>query len=531
MNVHKLGIRKSNQLTTTSHMEIFSIFPSWLLTTILVLFCIFLYTLKSNSSSMVALKLPPNPPKLPIIGNMHQLLGQPRHLAFWKLSQEYGPIMLLNIGSKSCLIISSSTMAKQVFKDQDHILCSRPISKTTKRLTYNYVDAAFSPHSNHSKKMRKVLVSEFMGPKRARVSNHVLLTEVEIMLRSVSLHPSNSAINLNELFLALVKALICKVAFGSSYREQPLKGPSLEVMLDEVMELMNPFLGDFFPWFGPIFDQISGRNHKLEKLFSNLDAYIQTYIDEHHNHIGQVYDEDKDFLHTLLELSSTENASGDDRLTIGEIKSLIVDIFLGGIDTTFTTTVWAMSEIIRSPRVMQKVQSEIRNCAGRKQKIDETDVSKMTYLKMVVKETLRLHPPAALLLPHESLSHCQVGGYDVLPETMVIINGWAIGRDPSTWGKNAAEFYPERFENLDQVEFRGGNYDMVPFGGGRRTCPAIKTAPATIEFIIANLLYWYDWKIPGGVKNEDLDMVEEGSLLITKKLPLCLIPTKHIWEG
>ncbi|XP_023757029.1 parthenolide synthase [Lactuca sativa] len=515
-------------------MEIFSIFPSWLLPTLLFLsmFCIFLYTLKSNKSSMVAPKLPPNPPKLPFIGNMHQLLGQPRHLAFWKLSQEYGPIMLLKIGSKPCVIISSSAMAKQVLKDQDHILCSRPINKTTKQLTYNYVDTAFTPYSNHWRKMRKVLVSEFLGPNRARLSNHVLLTEVEIMLRSVSLHPSNNAINLNELFFALVKAVTFKVALGLNYREQPLKGPSFEMILDEVLELMNPSFGDFFPWLGKIIDQISGRNHKLGKVCRNLDAYIQSHVDDHDHKIhinGQVDDDDKDFLHTLLELSSMDNASDDDRLTKTEIKSLIVNIFTGGIDTTVATMVWAMSEIIRSPRVMQKLQSEIRNCAGRKQKLDEMDVSKMTYLKMVVKETLRLHPPAALLLPHESLSHCQIGGYDVLPDTMVLINGWVIGRDPNKWGENAAEFYPERFENLE-VDFRGGNYEMVPFGGGRRTCPAVKTAPATVEFTIANLLYWYDWKIPGGVKNEDLDMLEEGSLVLHRKLPLCLIPIKHNWE-
>ncbi|KAL7614733.1 hypothetical protein Lser_V15G08468 [Lactuca serriola] len=123
-----------------------------------------------------------------------------------------------------------------------------------------------------------------------------------------------------------------------------------------------------------------------------------------------------------------------------------------------------MSEITRSPRVMQKLQSEIRNCTTRKP--GELDITKMSYLKMVVKETLRLHPPAPLLIPHESLSHCQIGGYSVLPGTCVIVNGWWIGRDPGTWGENAAEFYPERFENHD-VDFGGGNFEMVPFGGGR----------------------------------------------------------------
>ncbi|CAH1424353.1 unnamed protein product [Lactuca virosa] len=513
-------------------MEIFTIFPSWLLTTLLVLslFCLFLYTVRSKRFPMVVPELPPSPPKLPIIGNLHQLLGKPRHQALWQLSQEYGPVFLLHIGSKPYLVISSSAMAKQVFKIQDHIFCSRPISQASKRLTYNYLDIAFSPYNNHWKKMRKLLVSEFLGPKRAVLFNHVLVAEIECMVRSISSHPSNTVVNLNKMFLASVKAVVCTVAFGMNYREEPLKGPSWEVMLDETMEILNGSLGDSFPWLGRLIDQFSGWNFKLEKCFSNIDAYIETIIDDHYNHTtGEVYDDDyKDFIHTLLELSSIDNPS-DDRVTKGDIKALVMDVLTGGIDTTVVTMVWALSEITRSPRVMQKLQSEIRNCSRRKQGVHELDITKMSYLKMVVKETLRLHPPAPLLIPHESLSHCQIGGYSVLPRTCVIVNGWWIGRDPGTWGENAAEFYPERFENID-VDFGGGNCEMVPFGGGRRSCPAMNTVPATIESMMANLLYWFDWEVPDGVKNEDLNMLEEGSLVVRKKLPLCLVPKKHNWE-
>lgn len=202
------------------------------------------------------------------------------------------------------------------------------------------------------------------------------------------------------------------------------------------------------------------------------------------------------------------------------------NVLTGGIDTTVVTIIWAMSEIIKNTRVMQKLQTEIRNLTGRKQMVDQVDITKMTYLKMVAKETLRLHPPAPLLLPHETLSHCQIGGYDVFPKTTVLINGWAIGRDPETWGENADEFYPERFENLE-VEYGGGNCDMVPFGGGRRSCPAMNMAPATIETAIANLLYGFDWEVPDGV-NEDLDMKEDGSIVVRRKLPLYLVPIKHM---
>lgn len=178
---------------------------------------------------------------------------------------------------------------------------------------------------------------------------------------------------------------------------------------------------------------------------------------------------------------------------------------------------------------MKKLQSAIRKCTGRIQNVHELDTSKMTYLKMVVKEALRLHIPGPLLVPRESLSHTQVDGYDVSPGTMVFINAWGIAREPSTW-ENAAEFYPERFEKHD-VEYAAGNFELLPFGGGRRSCPEVHTAPASIEFVIANLFYWFDWQLPNGVKNEDLDMQEDGPPLVTfKKIRLSLIPIKHNWE-
>ncbi|MFS7917464.1 putative cytochrome P450 [Helianthus anomalus] len=286
-------------------MEIFTIFPSWLLTTALVFFT-FLYTLRSNRSSITAPKLPPNPPKLPIIGNLHKLIGKPRHQAFWQLSKEYGPIMLFYIGSKPYLIIPSPAMAKQVLKTQDHIFCSRPLSKGVKRITYNYLDIAFSPQSDHRREMRKILVSEFLGS-----------------------HPPNVAVNLNKLFLATVKGVVCKVAFGNNYRQQPIKGPSWEVLVDEALEMLGGWLGDSFPWAGRsgpfkrFCNYVSGWNDKLETCFTNLDAYIESIIDDHKNQIVEVTDDEKDFVHALLDLSSEDNTSGH-RLTKEDVKALIM---------------------------------------------------------------------------------------------------------------------------------------------------------------------------------------------------------------
>jgi cytochrome P450 len=101
-----------------------------------------------------------------------------------------------------------------------------------------------------------------------------------------------------------------------------------------------------------------------------------------------------------------------------------------------------MAELVRNPRVMKKVQDEVRKCVGKKGRVTEGDVDQLEYLRMVIKETLRLHPPAPLLLPRETMSHCIVSGYNIYPKTLVHVNVWAIGRDPKYW-RDPEEFFPE----------------------------------------------------------------------------------------
>ncbi|GJW69022.1 cytochrome P450 71B34-like protein [Tanacetum coccineum] len=197
------------------------------------------------------------------------------------------------------------------------------------------------------------------------------------MVRSLSLNPSNVSININNLLFATIKGL----AFGKNYREQPLKGPSWEVMLSETIEIMNGSIGDSFPWLGRFIDQFSRWNAKPNKRFNNLDAYIETIVDGHQNHtIKEISCDEKDFVHTLVKLSVTKNVSGY-RLTKEDVKALVMDVIIGGIDTIVVILVWAMSEIVRNTKIMQKLQSEIRNCAGRKEKVHDLDITKMTYLK------------------------------------------------------------------------------------------------------------------------------------------------------
>ena len=187
-----------------------------------------------------------------------------------------------------------------------------------------------------------------------------------------------------------------------------------------------------------------------------------------------------------------------------------------------------MTELVKNPRVMKKVQTEIRSCVGRKSNVDESELEKLGYLKMVVKETLRLHPPTALL-PREAMSHFKIGGYDINPKTRILINAWAIGRDPNSW-KNPNEFYPKRFED-NVIDFMGHNFELIPFGSGRRMCPGITMGSTIVMVTLANLLYRFDCEMPNGMKREDISLEEKVGVSISRKSPLFLVTIIYDFEN
>ncbi|CAH1440497.1 unnamed protein product [Lactuca virosa] len=437
-------------------VNILSFIPSWFLSITLLLFLpyIFIHNIRRKSS----IKLPPGPRRLPIIGNLHQLLGNEGiHQTLWKLSHIYGPAMLLHFGSQPFLVISSSEMASEVLRTHDQKLCSRPYSQASKRLSFDYMDAAFSPYSDHWKHMRKVLASEFLGAKRSRLYKNVMEIEMEGVVRSVTSHTSSTIVNLDDMFSSIVNEVVCKVAFGDSYGEKKFNGMTLKEIVDESLVMLGVSFSDIFPTFGPILDRLSGWNRRLETCFSHLDGFLQMVIDQHET---KTSDQEKDFV--------DDCSSG---LTTYEVKALLMNVIEGALDTTAITMVWAFSEIVKNPRVMQKLQNEIRSFIGRKASLHESDVANMAYLKMVVKETLRLHPPAPFLMARECVSHCQIGGYDVLPGTRVMVSSWGIGRDPRNWKESPTQFCPERFENTPLEYFGGSSFDMIPFGGGKKRLP------------------------------------------------------------
>ncbi|KAI3807075.1 hypothetical protein L1987_22997 [Smallanthus sonchifolius] len=200
------------------------------------------------------------------------------------------------------------------------------------------------------------------------------------------------------------------------------------------------------------------------------------------------------------------------------VKAIILDVFLAGMDTASKSLEWVTSELIRHPRVLEKLQHEVKEIAQGRSMIVEEDLEKMQYLKAVIKESLRLHMPATLLAPRISTQDVKLMGYDIPAGTQVIINAWAIGRDPMSW-EEPEEFRPERFlEN--SISYKGLHFEWLPFGAGRRACPGIQFGVAIMELALANIVYKFDLGLPNGVKQEDLDMSEKYGIVLHKKSPL-----------
>uniref|UniRef100_M1DG84 Cytochrome P450 n=2 Tax=Solanum tuberosum TaxID=4113 RepID=M1DG84_SOLTU len=184
-----------------------------------------------------------------------------------------------------------------------------------------------------------------------------------------------------------------------------------------------------------------------------------------------------------------------------------------------------MTALIAKPNAMKKVQAEIREFVGKKSIVNEEDIQNLPYFKLVIKETFRLYPTTTLLLPRETMQNSILEGYEIKPKTIIYVNVWAIARDPEIW-ENPEEFIPERFLNSD-IDFKGQNFELLPFGAGRRGCPAIALGVATVELVLSNLLYAFDWELPRGMNKEDIDTDVLPGLTMHKKKPLCLVSRNY----
>ncbi|XP_021834049.1 premnaspirodiene oxygenase-like [Prunus avium] len=493
------------------------------LASLFFLLMLFKYWKKSQAKGLS--KLPPGPKQLPIIGNLHQLIGALPHHAITDLCNKHGPVMKLQLGEIFAVIISSPEAAKEVLMTSEISFAQRPKDYVVEMMSYAHSSFVLAPYNEYWRQLRKISMMELLSAKRVRSFRSIREEEVWNLVEFIAASEGHT-INLSDKIYTMTNNVVSRAAFGNKCKSQQ----EFTLLLGEIVLLVGGFnIVDLYPSL-TFLRSMNGMKSALMKIQKKFDEILQDIVREHkmkreatRKGFGRLGEDEEDLVDTLLNYE--EANKHEFHLTIDQIKDVTMDIFSAGSETSATTMEWAMSELLKNPRVMGKAQLEVRQVFEGKNKIEEEDVQKLHYLKLVMKETFRLHPPVPLI-PREARERCEIGGYTIPAKAKILINAYAIGRDPKLWADPEC-FQPERFEG-SSIDFKGNNFELLPFGAGRRMCPAISFATTDIELGLAQLLYHFNWNLPNGTKLEALDMAENIGITARRKNNLHLIATTYI---
>ncbi|KAH9657550.1 cytochrome P450 76C4 [Citrus sinensis] len=423
--------------------------------------------------------LPPGPRPYPVIGNLLELGGKP-HKSLAKLAKIHGPIMSLRLGQVTTVVISSPSMAKAILKEHDSLFCDRKVPESI----------LSQPYQHHEFSLVWLPVSPLWRSLRKICNMHIF---------------SNQKLDANQdLRRKKIKDLLAYVEENCS------------AVWGIMEEAGKPNLSDHFPLLKMLDLQGIRRRNTLYsgKMFEVLDRLIDQRLKQRQEHGCSISTESKDTLDTLLNIIQEKSVEFDTK----HIKHLLADLFIAGNDTTSITMEWAMAELLHNPKVLSKAKLELKQTLGKGSPIDESDIARLPYLQAVVKETFRLHPAVPLLIPRKASEGVEIASVTVPKGAQVFVNVWAIGRDENIWD-NPHSFKPERFLGSD-VDFKGQNFELIPFGAGRRICPGLPLAIRMLYLMLGSLINSFDWKL----EDESLDMKEKFGLTIQKAKPLRAVP-------
>ncbi|CAN0926023.1 Germacrene A hydroxylase [Linum grandiflorum] len=395
------------------------------------------------------------------------------HRRLTELATKYGPLMHLQLGEVSTVVVSSAELAKEFLQTNDLNFANRPYLPSAHIIFYQGRDILFG-NGDYWKKMRKICTQELLAPNRVKSFLPTIEEEVNQLVTSIRSCNSASPINIGGMLLSLGYSLMSRTAFGKIQKHSDSYIPVGREIL-KAIEGSN--LWDLFP-SSYLVRRLTSTESKLKKLHNKANAILQTIIDDH-----------------IAKRSTNNNL--EIPITNNHIKAVLLDVFLGGSDSSSLTIEWALSELMRNSRVMKKVQKEVRDQIDRKGRIDYEDLHQLHYLKLVIKETLRLHPPAPFLPPREARETTVIHDYHIPAKTRIIIS--------TNYSK-------------------GLDFSLLTFGSGRRICPGVQFGMAILTICLANLLYYFDWELPPGITSENLDMSEDFGIAVKKKKDLFLVP-------
>ncbi|KAL9252626.1 Geraniol 8-hydroxylase-like protein [Drosera capensis] len=463
-------------------------------------------------SSFSSRRLPPGPLPLPLVGNLLALGFKP-HISLAKIAKVYGPVINLELGVINTVVISSVDMAREVLKKKDASFLYRA----------HFDGATLFDHMNSSlgllqpgpkwRAMRRMCTTNIFSSGKLDASHEIRRKKVLELISSVEEGcRAGTPLNIGQAAFNVILNSMSRAFFSKDLSDGKAEGnQEFKELIRGMMELSGePNLADFFPQFGVLsmmdLQRIKSRSRILtKKMLHVFDSLIEERL-KIKKLMGLA--EQNDVLDALLE-DITEGSEG--KVELSDLSHLFLELFLAGTDTTASTTEWTMTELLL----------EIELVIGKDNPDLEAERGRLPYLQ-AVKETLRLHPPAPFLVPRAVFEDVKLGIYTVPKDSRVFVNTWAMGRDPSIW-ERPSSFEPERFLG-SWIDFRGQDFELIPFGAGRRMCPGLPLASRIVHLIVGSLIHSFDWKLPGDLTPETMDMEEKFGFTLQRASPLIAIP-------
>ncbi|PHU05565.1 Cytochrome P450 76A1 [Capsicum chinense] len=444
------------------------------------------------------------------------------------LKQKYGPVLWLKVGSSiNTMVVQTAQAAAELFKNHDVSFADRTIVDVNLAHNYYQGSMALGRYGSFWRFQRRICTVEMFVHKKISETVPIRLKCVDSMLKWIE-KAANSAEKGSGIEVTRFVFLASFNMLGNLILSKDLADPDSE----EASEFFNAMKG-IMEWSGTanvseIFPFL--RRFDLQKLRKKMVRDMgkameiaSIFLKEREGERKKCEEKGKDFLDVLLEFEGT----GKDepaKLSEHEIKVLIVEMFLAGSETTSSIIEWALTELLRHPEAMDKVKTEISRVVGPKRKFEESDIDNLPYMQAVIKESLRLHPPLPFLIPRETIQDTKFMGYDIPKGTQVLVNAWAIGRDPECWD-DPMSFKPKRFLG-SKVDVKGQHYELIPFGAGRRMCVGLPLGHRMMHFTLGSLLHEFEWELPDGVFPKSINMDESMGLTARKRDSLKVMPKR-----
>nr|GMD75959.1 cytochrome P450 CYP82D47-like [Ipomoea batatas] len=445
------------------------------------------------------------------------------------MADKYGPIFRMRLGSVPVLVVSDSKIAKECFTAKDKELATRPKLLASEIMGYNYSMFGIAPYGEYWREIRKIVLLELLSNRRIEMLRKVRESHVRKAIKRTFDHwshnkdPNSGAVvvEMRQWFSRLIINLSIAMLFGE---EEVGEESQLLKSIRSLLELFGEMpVSDFIPWLRWM--DLGGYEKAMRKTAQEMDCAADRWLKEHRTKRNLKSNKEEDFMDVMLSLfddqSNQTHPLGFDTDIV--IKSTCLTMVVAATDTTSITLTWALSFILNDYNVLRRIQEELDIHVGKERCVEESDINKLIYLQAVVKEGFRLRPTVPLSIPHEAMEDCTIDGYYIQKGTRIISNLAKIHRDPKVW-TDPDKFKPERFlTSHKDIDVKGNNFELIPFGSGRRMCPGMPLALQIVHFTLASLIQSFDMKRPS---MEPIDMTGSKGLTTPKATPLhaLLIP-------